>query len=177
MFLFLQSVKCLDQERYNFRKIRRKREEKFDDFFDRLNQQAKKCSFEDPKSQLKDQIIEKCANDALRREAFKRDMTLKELVMFGINFKAPKKKSISSKSKNNPTKTVNTSKESQRNQSQELTNSKDEKKSPNNLKSKSQAKVLPEPEHKTHKISKQIIEISDSDPVSSEVSSEISKKK
>lgn len=174
-------MKCLDEERYNFRKIRRLRDEKFEDFISRLFQQAKKCFFEDLQSQLKDQIIEKCGNNALRKEVFKHNITLEELVVFGRNFEAPKKSLmyLESTAKINQTATnaIDTPKRNQKIRSQDRTHSKDEKKTPKYLKSKRQANIVSEFEHKTYKIPKKIVGIStDSDTVLPQVSTEKPKK-
>ena len=50
----------LDNERYIFRLIRQDKDEMFNSFVERLDNQLKKCKYRDADSQLKDQIIEKC---------------------------------------------------------------------------------------------------------------------
>lgn len=99
-------MKTLDYERYIFRVIKQEREESFDSFVGRLKIQAKKCYFCDVDSQMKDQILEKCHNNDLRKEAFENLMSLQQLIYTAKTLENVKKKSRSSRSKSrcsNPT--------------------------------------------------------------------------
>lgn len=76
-------VKTIEYERYQFKLIKQETEETFDSFVCRLYTQSRKCDFNDIDSQMKDQIIEKCQSDSLRREAFRNTMTLDQLILKG----------------------------------------------------------------------------------------------
>lgn len=76
-------IKPLDYERYIFRLIKQENGEIFDSFVRRLHMQAKKCYYADFESQMKDQIIEKCGRNDLRKEALSNQMTLKQLTFTG----------------------------------------------------------------------------------------------
>jgi hypothetical protein len=76
-------MSSIDYERYVFRLIKQEVSESFGSFIERLENQLKKCRYNDPESQFKDQIIEKCGNNALRRKAFEAKMTLDQLIFTG----------------------------------------------------------------------------------------------
>ena len=88
----------LDNERYIFRLIRQDKDEMFNSFVERLDNQLKKCKYRDADSQLKDQIIEKCLSNALRKEAFDNELSLKQLILTGKTFEAAEKNSCSESS-------------------------------------------------------------------------------
>lgn len=68
----------------NFLEIKQQHMEPFELFAKRLKDQAKKCQFSDPEQMIKNQIIEHCFQDTLKRRAEETDMTLDELISTGI---------------------------------------------------------------------------------------------
>ena len=76
---------------YKFRNTSQQEEEPFDDFVTRLRFLAKQCGFEgdDLNTQLKNQIIQSCFSDNIRKRALEKDsITLKELVTLGRTLEA-----------------------------------------------------------------------------------------
>lgn len=104
----------LDNERYIFRLIKQDKDEMFNSFVERLDNQLKKCKFRDTDSQLKDQIIEKCLSNALRKEAFENELSLKQLILTGKTFEAAEKNSRSEPSTSSKTVRNNYRKECNR---------------------------------------------------------------
>ncbi|XP_033100535.1 uncharacterized protein LOC117103993 [Anneissia japonica] len=60
---------------YTFRQLKQSRDEKMDAFVTRLRQAAQHCNFADADAEVKNQIIQNCASQRLRRKALK-DTTL-----------------------------------------------------------------------------------------------------
>lgn len=83
----------LDYQRFIFRRIYQKDNEDFEHFIERIYKQMRKCSFEDNASQIRDQIIENCSIDQLRQEAFKRYLSVYQVISFGINYERIEKRS------------------------------------------------------------------------------------
>lgn len=69
----------VDKERFWFRMIRQGKDT-FEIFLTNLRSQLEKCHYQDPDTQLKDQIIEKCRSRELRDLAFEQDMNLEQLI-------------------------------------------------------------------------------------------------
>lgn len=84
-------MKNLVNERYIFRLIKQDITETLDSFVERLDNQLKKCRFRDPDDQMKDQIIEKCSSNELRKEAFGSELSLKQLILTGRTLEAAEK--------------------------------------------------------------------------------------
>lgn len=70
-------------ERYNFRRMQQEPKQSFGNFVERLQCQMAKCEYRSPDENLFDQIVEKCSNEKLRTEAFRRKLTLSELISIG----------------------------------------------------------------------------------------------
>lgn len=104
-------MKTLDYERYLFRLTKQDEEESLESFVERLRHQAKKCEFTDPDSQTKDQIIEKCASNELRKSAFENQMTLSQLILTG--------KTLENAEKNTQAESLKIVKEKEREKKQE----------------------------------------------------------
>lgn len=68
----------------DFLEIKQHRMEPFELFVKRLKDQAKICRFSDPARMIKDQIIEQCFLNKLKRKAAEIEMTLDELISTGI---------------------------------------------------------------------------------------------
>lgn len=93
-------MKTLDYERYLFRITRQDPNENLQSFVQRLESQLLKCHFADPEAQLKDQIIEKCIMNDLRRDAFGQVMTLEQLILRGKTLESAQINSTSERLKN-----------------------------------------------------------------------------
>lgn len=69
----------ISYERHAFRRLCQLEDESVAQFANRLNQQAALCSFHDADEQIKDQLIEKIRDDALRKKLLDKDaLTLKD---------------------------------------------------------------------------------------------------
>lgn len=75
------AMKTLDYERYLFQLIVQERGESFDSFLERLRCQIPKCKFSNEESRLRGQIINKCALNNLRDQAFANPMALNQLIL------------------------------------------------------------------------------------------------
>lgn len=75
------AMKTLDYERYLFQLIVQERGESFDSFLERLKCQLPKCKFSNEESRLRGQIINKCALNNLRDQAFGNYMALNQLIL------------------------------------------------------------------------------------------------
>ena len=69
----------LKYETYNFRMLCQEDGESIDKFVTR-QREAARCVFHDSDREIKDQIVQKCNSDKLRREALREDPTLDALV-------------------------------------------------------------------------------------------------
>lgn len=96
-------MKTVDHQRFIFRQIRQGRHESFDSFFRRLREQEKKCNFIESDSRMKEQILAECSVRGLRREAFKDDINLDQLIFMAKTLESEQKadeRKIQSSSRN-----------------------------------------------------------------------------
>lgn len=80
---FSDQMNQFDYERYVFRLIKQEVGETFNSFIIRLRNQIHKCGFYDPETHFKDQILEKCSINGLRRKAFEDGMSLDHVIFTG----------------------------------------------------------------------------------------------
>lgn len=85
------SMKTVDHQRFIFRQIRQDQNEPFDSFFRRLREQEKNCNFIDSDCRMKEQIIAECSIRGLRREAFKDDINLDQLIFMARTLESEQK--------------------------------------------------------------------------------------
>lgn len=83
-------MKTIDEERYIFRCIAQRNLEPIASFVNRLRKQLAKCGYEESEhnQRLKEQIIEKCADEKLRKIAFQVGMNVESLVSTGTILEA-----------------------------------------------------------------------------------------
>ena len=67
-------------ETYTFRQLSQDEDESIDKFVTRLREAAGRCNFHDKDREIKDQIVQKCHSDRLRRKALREDPTLDNLI-------------------------------------------------------------------------------------------------
>ena len=67
-------------ETYNFRQLAQEQDESVDKFVTRLREAANRCDFHDKEREIKDQIVQKCFSDRLRRKALREDPSLTDLL-------------------------------------------------------------------------------------------------
>ena len=67
-------------ETYNFRQLSQEEDESIDKFVTRLREVANRCDFQSIDREIKDQIVQKCFSDRLRRKALREDLSLANLV-------------------------------------------------------------------------------------------------
>ena len=67
-------------ETYNFRQLAQEQDEPIDKFVTRLRETADRCDFHDKDREIKDQIVQKCFSERLRRKALREDLTLSNLL-------------------------------------------------------------------------------------------------
>ena len=67
-------------ETYTFRQLSQDEDESFNKFITQLREAASWCNFHDKGWEIKDQIIQKCHSDRLRRKALREDPTLDKLI-------------------------------------------------------------------------------------------------
>ena len=70
----------LTYETYNFRMLCQEEGESIDKFVTRLRESAARCKFHDPSREIKDQVVQKCNSDKLRRRALREDPSLDSLL-------------------------------------------------------------------------------------------------
>lgn len=78
-------------ERYVFRLMKQGEKEPLISFYERLRNQTESCKFVDTESQLKDQILQKCIHDELRKKAFEKEMSLEQILLTGETLEEAKK--------------------------------------------------------------------------------------
>ena len=83
LYFYLRMMNEMDYERYVFRLIQQEDGELFNSFITRLRNQITKCDFLDPETQFKDQILEKCTINGLRKKAFENRMSLDHIIFTG----------------------------------------------------------------------------------------------
>ena len=67
-------------ETYNFRQLAQEQGESIDKFVTRLREAADRCDFYNKDREIKDQIVQKCFSERLRRKALREDPTLVNLL-------------------------------------------------------------------------------------------------
>ena len=67
-------------ETYNFRQLSQEEDKSIDKFLTRLGEVANRCDFHSIDREIKDQIVQKCFSDRLRRKALREDLSLANLV-------------------------------------------------------------------------------------------------
>ena len=67
-------------ETYNFRQLAQAEDEAIDKFVTRLRETASRCQFHDNAREIKDQVVQKCTSDRLRRKALREDPSLDNLL-------------------------------------------------------------------------------------------------
>ncbi len=67
-------------ETYNFRQLTQAEDESTDKFVTRLREAASRCQFHDIVREIKDQVVQKCSSDRLRRKALREDLNLDNLL-------------------------------------------------------------------------------------------------
>ena len=67
-------------ETYTFRQLSQDEDESIDKFVTRLREAAGRCNFHDKDRETKDQIVQKCYSDRLRRKASREDPALDNLI-------------------------------------------------------------------------------------------------
>ena len=67
-------------ETYNFRQLAQEQDKSVDKFVTRLREAANRCDFHDKEREIKDQILQKCFSDRLRRKALREDPSLTDLL-------------------------------------------------------------------------------------------------
>ena len=67
-------------ETYNFRQLAQEPNESVDKFVTRLREAANRCDFHDKDREIKDQIVQKCLSERLRRKALREDPSLSNLL-------------------------------------------------------------------------------------------------
>ena len=67
-------------ETYNFQQLAQEQDESVDKFVTRLREAASRCDFHDKEREIKDQIVQKCFSDRLRRKALREDPSLTDLL-------------------------------------------------------------------------------------------------
>ena len=70
----------LTYETYNFRMLAQQEGESIDKFVTRLRESAARCQFHDTSREIKDQIVQKCTSERLRRKALREDPSLEALL-------------------------------------------------------------------------------------------------
>ena len=60
-------------ETYNFRQLAQEQDESVDKFVTRLREAANRCDFHDKEREIKDQIVQKCFSDRVRRKALREE--------------------------------------------------------------------------------------------------------
>ena len=70
----------LTYETYNFRKLVQEEGESIDKFVTRLKESAARCQFHDASREIKDQVVQKCLSERLRRKALRDDPSLEALL-------------------------------------------------------------------------------------------------
>ena len=67
-------------ETYSFRQLTQAEDEPIDKFVTRLREAASRCQFHDTAREIKDQVVQKCTSDRLRRKALREDLSLDNLL-------------------------------------------------------------------------------------------------
>ena len=67
-------------ETYNFRQLAQEHDESIDKSVTRLREAANRCDFHDEDREIKDQIVQKCLSERLRRKALREDPSLSNLL-------------------------------------------------------------------------------------------------
>ena len=67
-------------ETCSFRQLPQAEDEPIDTFVTRLREAASRCQFHDTAREIKDQVVQKCTSDRLRRKALREDLSLDNLL-------------------------------------------------------------------------------------------------